>query len=105
MNESMNALPVDSVFEAAVDPSGLLMVTVLLVIVDADSRALTRVPAVPSKASSWSSPAPEVTVTGAPPITIGLGDVPVTLPLSVPPLLVAVAVTVVVPGAEVNWPV
>ena len=58
----MNALPVDSVFEAAVDPSGLLTVTVLLVIVDADSRALTRVPAVPSKASSWSSPAPEVTV-------------------------------------------
>src|SRR6476619_3106501 len=97
----MNALPVDSVFEPAVDPSGLLMVTVLLVIVDADSRALTRVPAVPSKASSWSSPPPDVTVTGAPPIAIGLGDVP----LSVPPLLVAVAVTVVLPGAGVNWPV
>ena len=100
----MNALPGENVFEAAVEPSGLLIVTVL-VMVDADTRALTRVPAVPSKASSWSSPALEVTVTGAPPIAIGLGDTPVTLPLSVPPLLVAVAVTVVVPGAEVNWPV
>ena len=91
-----------SVLVATVEPSGALTVTVLLEMVDDESRAESRVPTDPSNASSTSSPPPDVTVTAGPFTVIGAGDVPVTLLWSLPPVAVAVAVAaiVVVPAAD-----
>src|SRR6516165_10272053 len=96
----MNAFPVDSDLLVRVEPSGERTVTVLLEIVEFDSIAERRVPAVPSNASSSSSPVVEVIVTGAPLTAMAAGVVPVTLLVSVaPPVAFAVAVIVVDPAA------